>query len=408
MFPVVIALPACEALESARAPRTGCAERNDYTMHIQCIQTGDELTGSAGLADAWNQLAADVPFQSWDWLEAWWRTYVEAADRPGHSAELATVAVRDDAGRLVGLAPWYFDSSSWHGRVLRFLGTHGVCSDYLGVLAAPGHEAEVANTLATWLTDEARGDWDLIELDSVDPENLAVCHLAAQMKSRGHLINLRPGPNCWQIPLPANWETYRAGLSQSHRKQVRRQERRLFATERAKLHSVNCEDDRLAGFEILVDLHQRRQISLGNHGSFASDSFRAFHQEVTRRFLRRGRLWLNWLELDGRPVAAEYGLAGTRTVYSYQGGFDPVASDESPGHLITLAMIQSAIEQGMTGFDFLRGDEPYKAHWRAIARPSVRLRIVAAHASARIRHGVWAAATALKDQLAGVARFSEA
>ena len=370
-------------------------------MHIQCNRISDELTGSAELADAWNRLASDVPFQTWDWLEAWWRTYGNCADQCGRASELATIAVRDDAGRLIGLAPWYFENSSWHGRVLRFLGTHGVCSDYLGILAEPGREADVAAALATWLTEQARGQWDLIELDSVDPENMVVCHLAAQMKSRGSLINLRPGPICWQIPLPTDWETYLAGLSQSHRKQVRRRERRLFETGRAVLRSVNCEDDRLAAFAILVDLHQRRQISLGNHGSFASGSFRAFHQEVTRRFLQRGRLRLHWLELDGRPVAAEYGLAGTRAVYSYQGGFDPAASDESPGHVVTQATLKLAIEQGFSAFDFLRGDEPYKAHWRAIARPSVRLRIVAAHASARIRHGVWVAATTLKDQLAG-------
>jgi CelD/BcsL family acetyltransferase involved in cellulose biosynthesis len=124
--------------------------------------------------------------------------------------------------------------------------------------------------------------------------------------------------------------------------------------------------------------------------------------------LQRGRLRLQWLELNGRPVAAEYGLAGAKVVFSYQGGFDPAASDESPGHLITQGAIKLAIEQGFSGFDFLRGDEPYKAHWRAIARPSVRLRIVAAHTSARIRHGVWAAATTLKAQLTSVARFAEA
>jgi hypothetical protein len=37
-------------------------------MHIQCIQTGNML---AGLADEWNRLAVDMPFQSWDWLETW-------------------------------------------------------------------------------------------------------------------------------------------------------------------------------------------------------------------------------------------------------------------------------------------------------------------------------------------------
>lgn len=366
-------------------------------MHIQCIRTSDEL---AGLADEWNRLAVDVPFQSCDWLETWWRIYGDSADRGDRTAELLTAAVRDNAGRLVGLAPWYLETSSWHGRVLRLLGTYGVCSDYLGLLAEPGRVVEVAGILAEWLTEQPNVQWDLIELDSVDPDNEVACHLAAQMKSRGSLINLRPGPNCWRIALPTDWETYLANLSPSHRKQVRRQRRRMFETGRAILHSVERDDELPAALELLVDLHQRRQVSLGNQGCFASVPFVAFHREVARRFLQRGRLRLHWLELDGRPLAAEYGLAGTNVICSYQGGFDPAATDESPGHLATLATIKLAIEQGFTAFDLLRGDEPYKAHWRAIARPSVRLRIVAAHASARIRYGVWVAATTLKDQLA--------
>lgn len=368
-------------------------------MHIQCIKTSDELASSPELADAWNHLAVDMPFLTWDWLETWWRTYGGSAHRGDRPAELVILAVRDRAGHLVGLAPWYLDRSSWHGRVLRFLGSHGVCSDYLGVLAEPDREAEVAGALAGWLTGESQGQWDLIELDSIDPENHAVRHLAAQMKSRGSLINLRPGPNCWRIQLPTRWEYFLASLSSSHRKQIRRADRQWFESGRARLHSVEREDELSAALGILVELHQRRQLSLGNNGCFASESFTAFHQEVSRRFLRRGRLRLHWLELDGRTVAAEYGVTGARVVYSYQGGIDPDAIEQSPGRLATIATLKLAIEQGFQAFDFLRGDEPYKAHWRAIARPSFRIRIVAAHASARIRHGVWVAAKTLKDQL---------
>ncbi len=368
-------------------------------MPIECITTVKQLA-AAGIASVWNRLAAHSPFSSRDWLEAWWRHFGGAANG-GQPGDLLTLVVRDEIGQAIGLAPWWLDRSSWTGRVLRFLGSHGVCSDYLGVLAEPRKDEEVAATLADWLTGEAAGQWDLIDLDGIDAEDRVMRQLAAEMKSRGCLINLRPGPSCWRIDLPDTWDGYVAQLSRPLRKRVRRIERNMFESGRAVLLTVEREDELPRAMEILVDLHQRRQISIGNTGSFASRSFTDFHRDVTRRFLRRGRLRLHWLELDGRPVAAEYGLASRHAIFSYQGGFDPRLEDESPGQLATVATIKLAIAQRFAAFDFLRGDEQYKAHWRATPRASLRIRIVADHASARIRHGVWVAARTLKDQLAG-------
>src|SRR5207244_453594 len=84
------------------------------------------------------------------------------------------------------------------------------------------------------------------------------------------------------------------------------------------------------------------------------------------------RLRLHWLELDGRPVAAEYHIAGEDIVYAYQSGIEPEVLHEEPGHLAAIATLQLAIAQGYRAFDFLRGDEPYKAHWRAQPRPPCR------------------------------------
>jgi hypothetical protein len=47
-------------------------------------------------------------------------------------------------------------------------------------------------------------------------------------------------------------------------------------------------------------------------------------------------------------------------------------------------------------FDFLRGDEPYKARFGAQARPSVRIRVVPQLAAAQLRHNVWLAGIGLK------------
>ena len=375
-------------------------------MHIECVKTSEQLD-RADLADGWNRLAAHSPFVSWDWQEAWWRHYRGRSANGGRPGELLTLVVRDASGRLVGLAPWYLDRSVWQGRVLRFLGTRGVCSDYLGMLAEPGLEKEMAAAVADWLTDQAAGQWDLLDLESVDADDHVTRELGIEMKSRCCYLNVRPGPSCWRLELPNDWEQYLGRLSRAQRKHVRRYERSTFDGGLAVLRTVEREEELPAALEILAELHQQRQLSLGNAGRFSSERFMQFHHEVTRRFLRRGLLRLHWLEMKGRAVAAEYDLAGARTIFSYQSGIDPRATDNSPGQLTTIATLKLAIEQGFAAYDFLRGDEPYKATWRATPRPSIRLRIVAAHASARMRHRVWVVARTLKNQLAGAFQASD-
>ena len=112
--------------------------------------------------------------------------------------------------------------------------------------------------------------------------------------------------------------------------------------------------------------------------------------------MRQGHLQFHWLELDGRPVALEYHLTGGGVLYAYQAGVDPEAMEFQPGKLLNLATIRRAIEQGYRAFDFLRGDEPYKAHFRAAPRPSLELRIVPNRPSARLRHNLWLAGSRVK------------
>ncbi len=113
--------------------------------------------------------------------------------------------------------------------------------------------------------------------------------------------------------------------------------------------------------------------------------------------LRRGRVQLYWLEFDGRPAAAEYHLVGDGVLYVYQSGMEPDLLEHKPGNLINLMIVRQAIERGYRAYDFLRGDEPYKARFGAQPRPSVELRIVPPRAAAHSRHNLWQAGRSVKQ-----------
>jgi CelD/BcsL family acetyltransferase involved in cellulose biosynthesis len=114
-----------------------------------------------------------------------------------------------------------------------------------------------------------------------------------------------------------------------------------------------------------------------------------FHREVTQELLAIGRLRLSILELDHEPIAAEYHLASRDVTYAYQGGIDPNRCEEEPGQLSMILCVERAIAEGNSRFELLRGDEPYKAHWRAEPTATVNVQVISPRTLARWRHYSW-------------------
>ncbi len=357
-------------------------------------------------------MVTGVPFRTWDWLATWWKYYGNALGSenqqvgPARHRRLNVLAVYDDAEfaapgsatarNLIGVAPWYLDFNPLKGNVLRWLGDCEVCTDHLSLVCRPADGERVAVAVAEALTI-AHDDWDRLDLAAVDAGDTAVNQLLAELELRECLVSRQHADACWSLDLPATWDDYLAGISKSHRKQLRQLERRVLESDRVQWHPVRNAAELDAAWSVLVDLHQRRRRSLGEPGCFASRPFFEFHREVVGRLLALGNLRMSWLALDGRPAAAEYHLAGSNATYVYQGGVDPDRLADEPGRLSTIHCLRQAIDEGHHQLDFLRGDEPYKAHWRATPRATCDYRVVPNRRLARFRGRVWNVADALTD-----------
>ena len=354
-------------------------------MTVLSVNAVSDLDALRAHEEAWNALAAGIPFRGPTWLLTWWRRYGDLRRAFCTRPRLAVVTV-EDAGRLVGLAPWYVETSPAAGRVIRFLGSGEVCSDYLGIVAQAGREAEVADAVADYLC-RGRLPWDRIETDYMGVDDPGMTALRRALADRRATIARQPGLHCWRMPLPDDFDDYLAALSKSHRKQVRQLCRRVLDSDRAVWRTASTSAEFEEAWATFVDLHQRRRRSLGEPGCFRSPRFSLFHYEVARKLLAEGRLRLHTLELDGRPLAAEYHLAGGGTVFGYQSGVDPTRLEEEPGRLAGIAVVRQAIDEGFRTYDLLRGDEPYKAHWRAVPTPMEQWTIVNPRWSSRVRYG---------------------
>jgi CelD/BcsL family acetyltransferase involved in cellulose biosynthesis len=366
-------------------------------MTVQVLNDAADLRT---LADAWNELAGDSPFRASDWLVTWWKHYGAVGrrrrDRAGEATpdrQLHVIAVFGEGdhgaahsgrGPLIGVAPFYLDRTIVKGNVLRWLGSGEVCTDHLSLVCKPEHREQVATEVADALTTQC-DEWDRLDLSAVDADDYSIMALVAHLEDRECIVSRQAGDSCWALELPATWDDYLASISKSHRKQLRQLERRVLESGRTQWHTVTSPAEFEQAWPVLVDLHQRRRKALGEPGCFASSTFHDFHRDVAKRMLERGQLRMSWLALDGTPAAAEYHFADSRSTYAYQGGVDPDRLQEEPGRLSTILCLRRAIEEGHNRFDFMRGDEPYKAHWRAQRFATHDYRVVPNRRLARLR-----------------------
>lgn len=300
----------------------------------------------------WQDLArcspSATPFQTWEWQSAWLRHY-RRTKRP----HLFAIHEGND---LVGLMPLTRTAGPW--RTIRAMGSG--LSDYLHPLAREGYEEGVAREVARHLRDMAKVD--LIDLHQVrETQPLA--------RTNGSFLSFDSGFRCAQeqatclvLDLPGSYEDYLGSLGKSLRYDVRRLEKSLFREGRASVEQVS-EHEIATGLDILFEQHKLRWHKRGLPGVFGGRA-RRFHEDWIRQAITEGWLWLSILRLDSEPIGAIYAMRLGSTCYYYQAGFDPSKGSISPGTLLVAATIRRAIEEGLTHFDFLRGDEPYKRRWK--------------------------------------------
>jgi CelD/BcsL family acetyltransferase involved in cellulose biosynthesis len=226
-------------------------------------------------------------------------------------------------------------------------------SDYLHPLVRTGYETPFAESLAVELS--SLGDVDLIDLHQ-QRETTPLVGLMAESKTVEQAT-------CLVLDLPATFDAYLATLNKSLRFDVRKLDKELFTSGRARIEEVTSDSlDR--ALEAFFETHRKRWRKRGLPGAFIGARTERFHRDWTQQAVANGWLWMSILHFDDNPVGVIYAMRLGASCFYYQAGFDPGASAISPGTLLVGHTIRRAINEGLTTFDFLRGDEPYKRRWK--------------------------------------------
>ncbi len=331
----------------------------------------------------WRELSRNAPMRSPEWMLGWWKHFREA------DWELFVLFVYESQAsgnqRLIGVAPLY-RAGAGSQQVLRLLGGSGdVCTDHTTWFSEPGYETRVGKEVADYLRTELH--WRRLELDSVDCDDPALAACCESLVTGEYFVHRKPTVSTWSIPVPPTWDDYLATLSKSHRKRCRRLCRTWFDSGRAVLHEANSESfDQV--LDVFLKLHRDRWGDERRpEGSFSDPHFRDFHMEISRTLFERGQVRLSYLAIDDKPYAAEYQFYDEDTLYAYQSGMAKHDGGAQPGNLSLIASLQFCIERGLKHMDLLRGDEPYKAHWRAAPTPCETVRLWPKSVAGQIEFG---------------------
>ena len=109
--------------------------------------------------------------------------------------------------------------------------------------------------------------------------------------------------------------------------------------------------------------HVARWAHTASPSLFLDERNRVFYRELVKAFAGTGQLVFTEVTLDDRPVAFHLGFLSEGDFIWYKPSFEPELAKVSPGETLLRELFLWALENGLTGFDFTRGGESFKARF---------------------------------------------
>ncbi|GGT40703.1 GNAT family N-acetyltransferase [Streptomyces chromofuscus] len=312
----------------------------------------------AELGPVWGRLygrsATATPFQSHAWLHSWWLSY----GRPGR-LRLVLVRAGDE---LVAAAPLM--------RVTRPLPSlvplGGAISDYGDVLVDAEHGESALSALTEGLAAAARTA--LIDLREVRPGGAAE-QVYERWRGPRHRVSDSLCLELPAVPMPDLIARLPSKSQQRARAKLRR------------LHTLGIEpsvvkpDDVEGALARLLELHRLQWQGRKVTSEHLRPRFRDHLVRAAAEMVRTGDALVTEFRLDREVVVVDLTLMSRRLIGGYLYGAHPRLREHRAD--VAAMLLQACTEQvstaGIGTLSLLRGDEPYKHHWRPTTVVNQRL-----------------------------------
>ena len=334
------------------------------------------VSGDCALLEEWRTLHRDTnasPFLSPDWITAWHQAFA-----PEQILELH--GVRDAQGTIAAALP-----------VVRRLD--------LRAPIAPSRSRSSLRSPTNWHTPEfgwsvrdrealpALLDASLDEtgrrlsISFLSPDDAEL--LADAARRHGLRVLTRAVQHSPVLPLTDGFATVEASLPRKVRSEMRRRTRKL--EERGTVTFETIESTTRGDGPITPHEEETVRAALaegfaveasgwkGERGTAiaAEAHVRSFYETISLRAFEAGLLRLHFLRLDGRALAFDLSFETSTHHSLVKTGFDPEFRSFGAGKILRRAMIEAAAERGITSYEFLGADAPWKSEWTSQRRDRV-------------------------------------
>jgi CelD/BcsL family acetyltransferase involved in cellulose biosynthesis len=295
--------------------------------------------------------ADPTPFQSAAWILSWWRAF--------GSDYTPRILVARRNQELVGFAPLMLRRGRASG-ALEWLGTGR--SDHAPLLLDPVCAAPVFAAFLAHLRQ--RGGWSLLWLRTLqESHRSAISGVTAGTAGVGAIW--QPDDVSPRIALSGSWDEFLAGKSSKHRSNLRRLLRQANEIAQVQIECVSQYQPQLLREIEDVERHSWKADS----GSLRLEgSGYGFYEAFLRAFSQRNALEVWCCRHEQRLVAYLITFVHAERVFYYNGAYRSDATNLgqgfSPGTALIASAVKSAHDRKLHSFDFLRGDEAYKALWK--------------------------------------------
>lgn len=316
----------------------------------------------------WDELADRVGAEPWlrpGWVASWRESF--------GTGPLELLALRVH-GRLAAVAPLEHgrgrlrSTTNWHTPGFRLLA-----------------EEEAGAELAAALFRRRVRQVSLRFVPDTDLETLA-----SAARATGRTLLVRTIESSPFVALEGGWPAYESAFPRKPAAELRRRRRRL--EEQGRL-SVSVEDGR-ERLDALLEEGFRVEAAgwKGESGSaIASDpATRRFYVAVARWAASRGWLRLAFLRHDDRAIAFDYSLEWGSAHYLLKTGYEPEYRTFSPGLILRREMIRRSFEAGLSAYEFLGADEPWKLTWASGTRDLIHVQAFSRSPGGFAEHAAYA------------------
>lgn len=319
----------------------------------------NERSGFDALQPEWNALLARSCFNSifltWEWQTTWWDSL-----GPG---ELLLLAWRDESGDLIGIAPLFLDEEDGVRR-LHLVGCTEV-ADYLDIIIAAGHEAEVYAAFLQFLNSGDAPDWDEVSLCNLHELSSSYRLLPELVREAGLEAEVAQEDVAPHLTLPASFDEYLAALTKKQRHEIRRKRRKLEREVNSwRWFQIKGGGELDGWVDRFIELHR---MASDDKEDFMTEEMSGFFHDIAHTAAENGWLDLAFIEINDQLASTMFNFDYDGRIWVYNSGYNPAAYGQlSPGIVLTSYLIEDAIASGHAVFDFLQGDEIYKYRFGAV------------------------------------------